>query len=124
MTRDLAARARVIVYAPEVIAVGHRRKRAVERKDLETVPRQVEFANDLRPEQRDDVRTNREFEAGKDLFRDGRAAEYVPPFEHENLLPRARQVSRVDQTIMSAANHDGVVLVVHQTIHRFHRFTL
>ena len=69
--RDLAARLGVVVDAPEVIAVGHRRERAVERKNLEAVARQVQLADDLGAQQRDDVRTHGEPEAGEDLFRDG-----------------------------------------------------
>ena len=33
--RDLATRLRVVVHAPQVVTVGHRRERAVEREDLE-----------------------------------------------------------------------------------------
>src|SRR5690349_25086032 len=109
MTRNFAARPRVIVDAPEIIAVGHRRERAVEWKDLEAVTREIEFANNLRPQQRDDIRTNRELEAGENLFRHRRAAEHVPALEHEHLLARAREISRVNQTVMPAANHDDVV---------------
>ena len=50
MARDLAARARVIVDAPKMVAVGHRRERAVERKYFQPVTRQIELANDFRPE--------------------------------------------------------------------------
>ena len=73
--RDLAARLRVIVHAPEIVAVRHRRERAVERQNLEAVPRQIEIADDLRPQQRHDVRADRELEAGKYFFRHGGAAE-------------------------------------------------
>ena len=110
VARDLAARARVIVDAPEIVAVRHRRKRAVERKNLETVTRQIELANDLRSQQRDDVRANRKLEAGKDLFRNRRAAEYVATLQHQHLFPRTREIGGVYQTVMSAANHDDVVL--------------
>ena len=63
MARDFAPRLRVIVHAPEVVAARHRRERAVERQDLEAVPRQVELADDLRPQQRHDVGADRELEA-------------------------------------------------------------
>ena len=52
---DLAVRRRVVVRPPERVAVRHRRESAVERQDLESVPRQFELANDLGPEQRHDV---------------------------------------------------------------------
>src|SRR5689334_15539263 len=108
MARNLAARARVIVDAPEVIAVRHRRESAVERKNLESVARQIEFANDLRSQQRDDIRTNREFKTGKHLFSDRRAAEHVPSLEHKNFLSGAREIRRVHQTIMTAPDYDDV----------------
>jgi hypothetical protein len=50
MARDLAPRASVIVYAPQIVAVGHGREGAVEWKYFQPVPRQIEFANDFRPE--------------------------------------------------------------------------
>src|SRR4026207_1704528 len=99
MTCDFTASTCVIVDAPEIVAVRHGRERTVERKDFETVARQVEFAHDLWSRQRDNERTNREFEPGKTLFGDGRAAEHVAPFEHENLLARAGQISRINQTV-------------------------
>ena len=60
VARDLALCLRVIVDAPQVIAVRHRREGAVERQDLEAVARQIEIADDLRPQQRHDVRADRE----------------------------------------------------------------
>src|SRR5206468_9748632 len=36
----------VIVYAPEIIAAGHGRERAVEREDFQAVARKIEFANE------------------------------------------------------------------------------
>ena len=93
--RDLAARLRVVVDAPQVVAVRHRRERAVERQDLEAVPRQVELADDLGPQQRDDVGADGELEAGEDLLGDRRAAEHVAALEHEHLPPGARQVGGV-----------------------------
>jgi hypothetical protein len=53
--RDLAPRLRVVVHAPQVVTVGHRRERAVEREDLEPMRRQIELADDLGAKQRDDV---------------------------------------------------------------------
>ena len=113
MAGDLAASLRVIVDAPQIVAVGHRREGAIQRKDFQTMTRQIEFANDLRTQERDDVRANRKLEAGKDFFRDGRAAEYVTALEHQNLLAGARKIGGVDQTVVAAANDDDVVLIIH-----------
>ena len=39
----------MIVHAPQVVAVRHRREGAVERQDLQAVSRQIELADDFRP---------------------------------------------------------------------------
>ena len=109
VARDLAARLVVIVDAPQVVAVRHRRERAVERQQLHAVARQIELADDLRPQQRHDVRADRELEAGKDLFGDGGAAEHVPPLEHQHLPPRPRQIGGAGQPVVAAADDDRVV---------------
>src|SRR5215471_11357447 len=110
MPRDLTARLRVIVDAPEVVAVRHRRERAVERQDLEAVPRKIELPDDLRPQQRDDVRCDRELETRKDLLRDGGPAEHVAAFENEDSPPGACEVRRVDEPVVSAADDDDIVV--------------
>src|SRR5713101_8906798 len=45
----------VIVHAPQIVAVRHRSKSAVERKNLQTVAREIKFTNDFRAKQRDNV---------------------------------------------------------------------
>src|SRR5437868_2081007 len=100
----------MIVDPPEVVAVRHRRARSVERQDLEAVPRQVEFTDDLRPQQRDHVRKDGEVETRNKLFGHRRAAEHVPPLEHEHLAAGARQIGGVHQAVMAAADDDDVVV--------------
>ena len=73
------------------------------------MPRQVELADDLRPQQRHDVRADREVEAGKHFFGDGGAAEHVPPLEHEHLAAGAREVGGRGQAVVAAADDDRVV---------------
>src|SRR5205807_8293610 len=104
MSRNLPPRLCVIVDAPEIITAGHWRECPVEGKNLKTMPGQIEFANDLRTEQGNDVRANREFETRKDFFGYGRAAQYVPTLEHEHALARAREICRVHQTVVTAAD--------------------
>src|ERR1051326_8494242 len=112
MTRDLPAGLCVIVHAPQIVAVGHRRERSVERQDLEAVPWQIELADDLGPEQRDDVGGDRELEARNDLLGDGRAPQDVPALEDEHLPSRAREIRGIDKAIVAAADHDDVVVHV------------
>ena len=107
---DLAARPAVVRQPPQVVAVQHRGERAVERQDLEAVPRQVEVADDLRAEERDDVGADRVLEARIDLLGDRRAAEHVAPLEHEHLAPRAREIRRVHQAVVAAADDDDIVI--------------
>ena len=72
VARNFAPRHAVIVDAPEVIAVGHRREGSVERQNFKAVTRQIELANDLGPQQRDHVGADGKLEAGKDFFGDRR----------------------------------------------------
>src|SRR6266436_741895 len=113
MPRNFAPRLRMIVDAPEIIAAGHWREGAIERKNLQSVPRQIEFANDFRAEQGNDVRANGEFEAGKNFFGDRGAAEHIPALEHQHALTRTREISRVNQPVVAAANDDAVVFLTH-----------
>ena len=106
--RNLPVRRRVIVHPPQVVAV-HRGERAVERQDLEAVPREVEIADDVGPEQRDDVGALGEVETREDLLRHGRPAEHVAPLEDEHLPPRAREIRGVREAIVSAPDDDDVV---------------
>ena len=78
--------------------------------------RQVEVADDLGPQQRDDVGADRELEAGEDLFGDRGAAEHVPPLEDEHLLPGPREVGGVDEAVVPAADDDDVVLRAHASL--------
>ena len=78
----------------------------------ESVAGKVEIANDLRPQQRDHVRAHRELEAGKNFFGEGRAAQHVAAFEHENFLAGARQISGVDEAVVASADHDHIVFRV------------
>src|SRR5262245_8694551 len=75
--------------------------------------RQIEFANDFRPQQGNDVGTNREFESRKNLFSDCRPAEHVAALKHEHALTGAREISGVNQPVVATADHDTVVFGVH-----------
>src|SRR5919109_373152 len=57
----------VVVHPPEVVVL-ERGEGPVEREDLESVLRQLELADDLGAEQRDDVRGDAEPEAREHLF--------------------------------------------------------
>ena len=103
----------VVVHAPQVITVGHRRERAVERQDFQPVPWQVELPDDLRPQQRDHVRTLRKQEPGKNLFCHCGAAQHVPALENDDFLPCFCKIRGIDQPIVAAADDDHVVVLPH-----------
>ena len=73
----------------------------------------VQLADDLGPQQRDDVREDREAEAREDLLGHGRAAEDVAPLEDERLHPGPGQVRGRDQPVVAAADDDRVVPLRH-----------
>ncbi len=112
---ELADRPAVVVDPPQVVAGGgrpagsERGERAVERQDVEAVPRQLELADDLGAEQRHDVREDREPEAREELLGDRRAAEDVAPLEDERLHPGAGEIRGADQAVVAAADDDRVV---------------
>ena len=108
----------VIVDAPQMVAVGHRGESAVEREDLKSVAWKVEVANDLGPQQRDDIRTNGKLEAGKHFFGASRAAKDVAALEHEHFLSRFRQIGGVGEAIVASANHYYVILRTRNSRHR------
>ena len=105
---DFPPRFRVIVHAPQVI-VRHRREGAIERQDLEAVPRQIEVADDLGPQQRHDVRAHRELEAGKHFLGDRGPPEHRASLEHEDLPARPGEICGGRETVVTAADHDGAV---------------
>ena len=59
------------------------------------MPREIEVADDVGPQQRHDVGALGEVEAGKDLLGDRRAAEHVAPLEHEHAPPGPREIGGV-----------------------------
>jgi hypothetical protein len=132
---ELANRPAVVVDPPQVVAradrvavavlrrrpahaLGDRRERAVERQDVEAVAGQLELADDLRPEQRHDVRQDRETETREDLLGDRRAPEHVPLLQHDRLQPRTREIGGTDQAVVAAADHDRVVALGHANLQR------
>ncbi len=112
---------RVVVVGPlrEIVAVEHRRHGALERQDVQAVARQIEIADDLGPQQAHHVREHREGEAREDLPAHRGAAHLVGLLEHEHALAGAREVGRVHQSVVPAADDDRVV-----PLHGRHAFFL
>src|SRR5213595_3076498 len=75
--------------------------------------RQIEFANDLRAQQRNDVRTDGKFEAGKDFFGYRGASQHVTTFEHQHALAGTREIRCIHEAVVAAADDDTIVFVIH-----------
>ena len=82
---------------------------AVKRENFEAVAREIEVADDLRPQQRHHVRADGELESGEDFFGAGSAAENVAAFEHQNFLSGALEIRGIDEAVVAAADNDYVV---------------
>src|SRR4029077_2254103 len=111
VTNQLSPRLVGVGPASEVVAVVERSDRALERQDLQPVPRELEIANDLGSEQAYHVRENREFESWKYFFGDGRPTDERTSLQHEGLSPGAREVRRGDEAVVPAADDDRIVLL-------------
>ena len=61
------------------------------------------------PQQRDHVRTDGKTEAGEDLFRDGGAAQDMPPLEDEHGFSGPGEIGSGGQAVMATANNNDVV---------------
>ena len=109
MPRDLAMGLAVVVHAPQVVAAWHGSERAVERQNFQAVAGKIEIANDLGPQQRDYVGTDRELESGEDFFGDRGAAEHVTALEHQDFFPGARQIGGGGQAVVASSDDDCIV---------------
>src|SRR5262245_46865872 len=109
MPQNLAARAAVIVHPPQIVAVGHRCEGAVERQNLESMARQLKVPDDLRPEQRNDVGTDRDVKSWEHLFGHGGPAEHMASLEDQDTTSCPREIRGMHEAVVAATNHDGVV---------------
>ena len=109
MAVELAPRLVMIGPGGEVIAVLHRRHGALERQDVQAVPRQVEVADDFGTEQADDIGKHRKLEPREDLFGDRGTADAGAALQHQHFFPGARQIGGCHEAVVAAADHDRVV---------------
>ena len=103
----------VVVAEQQVVAVTGRVERRRHHQRQEAVLHEVELVDDLRPEQAQGVRERRELEPGHQLLGDRRAPDAVVLLEHQGAQPRLREVRRVGEPVVAAADDDRVVLVAH-----------
>ncbi len=100
----------MIAAAKQIIAVRHRRKRAVERNDFEIVFRQFEIADDFGTEQADDIGADRIFKTRIDLFSDRRAAEHMAALQDEHFFPGFGEIGCAGQAVVAGADDDRIIV--------------
>jgi hypothetical protein len=98
-----------VVAEQQVVAVASGVERRGHHQRHEAVLHQVELVDDLRAEQAQRVGERGEREAGHQLLGDRRAADQVPPLEHQGAQARLGEVAGIDQAVVTAAHDDGVV---------------
>ena len=86
VTCDLAARLGVVPPAGKIVSVRQRTKGAIEGNDFEIVFGKVELADNFRPQEAHDVRTNRVLEARIDFLCDRGSAHEMAPLKDKDFL--------------------------------------
>ena len=121
MAAQRFARAVVVAVIDDPLALRIGRGVDVVRDDLQPVARQVEEAENLRPQQRADVGAGRIGEAGILLFRHGGAADLLAPLQHQHLqlvlavlLAALGEIGRAGQAVVAAADDDRVIGLLHR----------
>ena len=109
MARDLPARLGVIARAEQMVAVGHRCERAVQRDDFEIVLRQLEIADHFRSQQADDVGAYGIFKPRIDLLGHSGAAEHMAPFQDEDFFTGFGEIGGAGQAVVATADDDCVI---------------
>ena len=112
MARDFAPCLGVVVHPPEMIAIRHGSESSIQRQNFQAMTWKVEIANDLRPQQRNYIRANRELKPRHDLFGHGGATKHMAALQQQNFFSGACQVGGVHQAVVAAANHNYVVVRV------------
>ena len=107
---QLASGAILVAPLRQILAVRKRCDGAFERKHLESVPWQFEVTDDLRAQQTDHVREDREREPGQRLLAHRRAADAFASLQHQDATARLPEIRSGDQSVVAAAHDDDVVL--------------
>ena len=105
---DLLVVLAVILAEEQVVAVLHRAERRRHEDRHEAVLHELEVLDDVGPEQAQGVRERREPEARPELLGDRGAADDGPALENERPQAALRQVRRVGQPVVAAADDDRI----------------
>ena len=109
VTREFAALHVVIGVVAQNVAGARDRHATAVRHDLQSVARQLQIAEELRPQQAAHVGAVRVDPAFLNLTADRGAADPRVALQHQHLEARAREISRIGQAVVSGADDDGIV---------------
>ena len=70
---------------------------------------EAQIGNHFRPQHAGDIRSGGDAASGSDFFGDAAAADDIAAFEHEGGQSGARQVGGRSETIVAAADYDGII---------------
>ncbi len=107
--RDLLEVLVVVLGEQQVIAVLAGGQERRHQQGHEAVLGQLQVVDDVRPQQRQRIRERREPETRAQLLGDGRTADEVATLDDQRLEAGLREVGAVDQAVVAATDHDGVV---------------
>ena len=93
----------------QVVAVLHRSEGRRHLDRHEAVLGQLQVVDDVGTQQAERVRERREVKPGDQLLGDGRAADDVPSLDDERAQAGLGQVGAIDESVVTATDHDRVV---------------
>ena len=114
---DFGQRLRAVLPHEEMAPVGKRGEEGgILGVHLVAVARQFQLPDDAFLEQAGEVRGSGDAIARPDFFGDRAPAHEFAPLQHQHLAPAARQIGGGNQSVMAAADDDGIVFG-HRTTH-------
>ena len=110
----LTPRAMTVRPSTQGIAIRQGQEGAFQRDKFHAVFGKFQLADDVGPKQAHHIGTHREMKAGVKLLGHRRSAQHMTAFENQDALSRLGEVSGAHQSVMPAADDDGIVGFRHQ----------
>ena len=102
----------LVLTQEQVIAIVHGSECRLHEKGHEPVLDQLELLDDLGPYVAQGIGKSRELKPREKLLGDGRTTHDVSPFEDQGSESCLGEIGTVDQSVMAAADHYRVVLLI------------
>src|SRR3990172_4150726 len=102
----------MVIPARDVITSACGREGARQRQNFQAMLRKFQISDDLGSQKADHIREFCELEPGDDLFCDRRPADEMSALEHNDFPARACQICRGNESVVSTANDDCIVIVL------------